>query len=163
MEDIINKLSVENRKSKYVKIAHPIILIDEQPLDDILNEFYPDDMIVGLIPTIVDWISYDEESKVIEDIYDSKDVIKILPILMCPDDCDLSCTVIVAEVETTKDQIKWTRIGIDKNNPMEVINKYKFFETGIEWLVNVPGMTFSKEDYKSLDKIYKRRTPRLAP
>lgn len=77
MKDIINKLSVENRKSKYVKIAHPIILIDEQPLDK-------------MIPTIVDWICLDEESKVIEHIYDSKDVIKILPILMCPDDYDLS-------------------------------------------------------------------------
>lgn len=164
MKNIINKLSVENRKSKYVKIAHPIILIDEQPLEGMLNELYPDDMIVGLIPTIVDWISFDEESKAIEHIYDSKDVIKILPILMCPDDCDLSCTVIVAEVETTNDQIKWNRIGIDKNNPMEVIDKYKFLETGIEWLDDIPVMTFSKEDYKSLDKIYKHRTPvRLAP
>lgn len=77
MKNIINKLSVENRKSKYVKIAHPIILIDEQPLEGMLNELYPDDMIVGLIPTIVDWISFDEESKAIEHIYDSKDVIKI--------------------------------------------------------------------------------------
>lgn len=73
-------------------------------------------------------------------------------------------TVIVAEVETTNDQIKWNRIGIDKNNPMEVIDKYKFLETGIEWLDDIPVMTFSKEDYKSLDKIYKHRTPvRLAP
>ncbi len=35
----------------------------------------------------------------------------ILPILLCPDDLDFSCTVIVVEVEKTKDFVYWNRVG----------------------------------------------------
>ena len=34
-----------------------------------------------------------------------------IPILMCEDDADFSCIVIVAEVEKTKDYVYWNRIG----------------------------------------------------
>lgn len=35
----------------------------------------------------------------------------VLPVLLCPDDLDFSCIVIVAEVEKTKDFVCWKRIG----------------------------------------------------
>lgn len=158
MKEIINKISVENQNSKYLKDAHPTILIDDKPLDQFFGEYYPNDFIPGLIPMIVDWMNLDEESKLVEYVYDSTDKTKILPILMCPDDCDLSCTIIVAEVETTNNQIKWNRIGIDRNNPKEVIDKKKFLKIGIEWIDNVPIMIFNKEEYMSLEKIYKYRS-----
>lgn len=158
MEEIINKISVDNRSSKYVENAHPILLINGEPLDHVLNEYYPDDFLLGLIPPIIDWMNVDEEAKLVEQIYDSADELKILPILMCPDDCDLSCTIIVAEIEMTSDLMKWNRIGIDQGNPKEWIEKGRFLEAGIEWLDQVPVMTFKREDYKSLEKVYKNKT-----
>ncbi|MFC4776106.1 hypothetical protein ACFO9Q_04915 [Paenibacillus sp. GCM10023252] len=152
---MINKLSVVDSNSKFVKGTHPIILVDGNPLDSILNEIYPDDLILGLIPTIVDWMSYDEESKLVQNVYSAADNKKILPILMCPDDCDISCTLIVAEVETIKDQVNWNRIGIDMNNPKDLIKQNEFVDSKIKWLDRVPRMTFSKEDYRLLDRIYK--------
>ncbi|QLG42071.1 MULTISPECIES: hypothetical protein [unclassified Paenibacillus] len=153
---MINKILVENMKSKYVKEAHPIIYVDGKPLDHILNELYPDDLFLGLIPTIVDWMSVDEESNIVENTFNATDEVKIVPILMCPDDCDLSCSLIVAEVETTLDQVRWNRIGIDLNNPKDLINRNEFLETGVKWLDKVPKMTFLNEDYKTLEKIYKK-------
>ncbi|WP_025718372.1 hypothetical protein [Paenibacillus sp. 1-18] len=158
MKEIITKISVENQNSNYLKDAHPTILIDGKPLDHFMNAYYQNDYMLGLIPMIVDWMNLDEESKLVEHLYDSMDETKILPILMCPDDCDLSCTVVVAEVETINNYIKWNRIGIDKNSPKEVIDKEGFLETGIEWIDNVPIMIFDKENYRSLDKIYKHRS-----
>lgn len=35
----------------------------------------------------------------------------ILPILLCPDDLDFSCLVIVVEVNKTKDFVYWNKIG----------------------------------------------------
>lgn len=35
----------------------------------------------------------------------------ILPILLCPEDLDFSCTVIVVEVNKTKDFVYWNRVG----------------------------------------------------
>ncbi|MEC0204879.1 hypothetical protein P4H39_19925 [Paenibacillus lautus] len=153
---MINKISVENMISKYVKETHPIIYIDGKPLDHILNDLYPEDMVLGLIPTIVEWMSFDEEAKLVENTFDLTDEVKILPILMCPDDCDLSCTLIVAEVETANEQVMWKRIGIDMNNPKDLIDQNKFLETGVRWLNKVPRMIFSNEDFKTLEKIYKK-------
>ncbi|MGG3507706.1 hypothetical protein ABES58_19750 [Paenibacillus lautus] len=82
---------------------------------------------------------------------------KILPILMCPDDCDLSCTIVVVEVESVDDVVKWRRFGIDKNNPKELIEQNRFLETKVKWLDLVSSMTFSRKDYKTLDKIYKHK------
>ncbi|MNP22713.1 hypothetical protein D3C76_1153970 [compost metagenome] len=109
----------------------------------------------GLIPTLIDWISLDEERKLVIQAFDLEEEIKVLPILMCPDDCDLSCTIVVAEVVTSNEQVKWNRIGIDTNNPKELIKKNRFLNTGVKWLSRIPRMTFSKDDYRSLGKIYK--------
>lgn len=35
----------------------------------------------------------------------------VLPLLLCPEDLDFSCIVIVVEVEKTKDFVYWNRIG----------------------------------------------------
>lgn len=132
-------------------------MIDGKPLDNVLDELYPDKYLSGLVPTLVDWISLDEERKLVMKAFDSEEVIKVLPILMCPDDCDLSCTIIVAEVETTSERVKWNRIGIDTNNPKELLDNDFFLFTGVEWLDRIPKMTFSKNDYKSLVEIYKHQ------
>lgn len=47
--------------------------------------------------------------------------ITILPILLCPDDRDFSCIVIVVEVDKTNDFVYWNRVGyvIHKNEDFE--------------------------------------------
>lgn len=153
----MNQISVEDMKSKYVSNNHPLILIDGVPLDIMLDEIYPDGFLLGLIPTIVDWISSMDERRLVEQAYDMNDEVKIMPVLMCPDDCDLSCTVVVAEVETSNKFVKWNRLGIDKNNPKELIEKNMFLETGVEWLDKVPKLILSKESYRCIQIIYKHK------
>ncbi|WP_127534009.1 hypothetical protein [Paenibacillus kobensis] len=142
-------------KSKFVINDHPTILIDGIPLDILLNEIYPDGFLLGLIPTITDWFSMEDERRLVEQVYDMNEEVKIIPVLMCPDDCDLSCTLIVVEVETSNELVNWKRMGRDMNNPRELIEKNMFLESGVEWLDKVPPMIFSKEDYRCIEKIYK--------
>lgn len=114
------------------------------------------DELLGLVPTITDWMWLKEEAQLIEHIYESKNKLKIMPILMCPDDCDLYCTIVVAEVEIVQSNIHWRRIGLNMSKPREVINQNDFHEAGIDWISNMPLFIFNLTDYESLDQIYIR-------
>ncbi|CAM3050601.1 hypothetical protein PATA110615_14590 [Paenibacillus taichungensis] len=79
----------------------------------------------------------------------------ILPILMCPDDCDLICTVIVAEVIINNNQIIWKRVGTDISN-LGLTSQYELIGTEVNWLNSVPEMIFDKNTYlENLKLIYK--------
>ncbi len=89
----MNIMYVEMLKSKYVSVEHPTILVDGVSLDLLLHNLYPDNLYLGLIPTITDWIHLKEEVElVISRFYSNLEKV-ILPILMCPDDFDLICTI----------------------------------------------------------------------
>jgi hypothetical protein len=111
---------VIKNKSQYIQEDHYVILIDNKPLDLILHELYPEELFLGLIPTIIDWISLDEESKFVQQRFSINQDCKIVPVLMCPDDCDLSCTIIVAEVVTSDDQVTWQRIVIQRGQVQRI-------------------------------------------
>lgn len=140
-------------KSQYIQEDHYVILIDNKPLELILHELYPEELFLGLVPTIIDWISLDEEAKFFQRRFNINHDRKIVPVLMCPDDCDLSCTIIVAEVITSDDQVIWQRIGVDCSKWIN--SNYELIGTEVRWLYKVPEMKFDKESYKTLEVIYK--------
>ena len=142
-------------KSKYVNAEHPTILIDGVPLDNLLHDLYPDDLLLGLIPMMTDWIDLREEAIFVLGRFQSDQERVILPILMCPDDCDLSCTLIVADVIKSDNEVVWNRIGIDSSN-IGIPYNYELIGTEVNWLVRVAEMTFEKEDYfEKLREIYR--------
>lgn len=150
----MNKLSVRIMKSQYIQEEHLNIIIDGKLLDNILHEHYPDELLLGLVPTIVDWLGTEEEVRLIQSAFFSNEESSIVPVLMCPDDCDLSCTLIVVEVETSSEAVVWKRMGINISNPAEAMKRNRFLQHEIKWLSKIPIMYFSKEDYKSLENIY---------
>ncbi len=138
----------------YVPHAHPTIMIDGMPLDELLQKLYPDQLLHGLIPVIVDWMHIEQEAKIVVERFYSNHSQVILPILMCPDDCDLSCTIVVAEVIQSNDKIIWNRIGYDRsecNQTASTIN----IGTTVNWFDGIDRMIFDKEAYyTSLKSIY---------
>ena len=82
--------------------------IDGYWLDEKLDQLYPNNFYKGLIPTLLFALEIEAEKEVVwERILPKEKSTSICPILMCPDDCDFSCTIIVAEIETSKHFIKW--------------------------------------------------------
>src|SRR5690606_31609461 len=108
----MNEICVNVQYTNYLKVDHPIISIDGIPLDLYLHNLYPDNLFLGLIPTITDWVTNQEDAEITLSRFYSKEEISILPILMCPDDCDFACTIIVAEVVKNENQVIWRRIGV---------------------------------------------------
>ncbi|MDT3429119.1 hypothetical protein J2Z22_004719 [Paenibacillus forsythiae] len=110
---VFNHIKVEKHKSQYIQDEHYTIIIDGMALDVRLHDLYPNDHYLGLIPAMIDWLSFEEEKRLVHSRYRSTRNPEILPLLMCPDDCDLYCTLIVAEVITKDEEINWNKIGLD--------------------------------------------------
>ena len=149
----MNRIRSKQDKSDYeVYCDFMNIEIDGEWLDEVLDELYPNNMYKGLIPTLVFAMEIDQEKDVVWNrILPSINHKVVCPILMCPDDCDFSCTLIVAEVEQTNDSVLWSRIGLDQTteyNPQKIGSE-------VEWFDKLPSYKFAKTDYNLMIKNFK--------
>lgn len=128
--------------------------IDGFWLDEKLDEIYPDNMYKGLIPTLVYWMERDEEKAVVwKRILPEEGKTTICPILMCPDDNDFSCTLIVAEIKNCGNLIQWKQIGIDKTTDWEA----EKVGSMVEWFEKLPELNFSRHDYLEMIEAFRQR------
>lgn len=120
------------------------IEIDGFWLDEKLDSLYPNNFFKGLIPTLLFAMEIDQEKEVVWNRIKPKQNSKVIcPVLMCPDDCDFSCTLIVAEIENTNDTIKWLRIGIDQTHEFEP----EKVGSKVEWFEKLQPLEFAKSEY----------------
>ena len=96
---------------------------------------------------LTDWMTVEKEKELVKERYKSNRYREILPILMCPDDCDFSCTIIVAEVVKDSEFVTWERIGVNVKGLAEI-------DLEVNWLDKLPRMSFRRSEYESLDQIY---------
>lgn len=143
----LNRIEVNKRDSKYGK-DHYCIIVDGIPLDEWLHSCCPEEGYEGLIPTLSVSMEPREEDLVLCR-YQSADPIVRLPVLMCPDDCDLWCTVIVVEVERRDGLIRWNRFGADRSTRDELIQSYECIGKRVDWLNNVPSLIFEQAAYNT--------------
>lgn len=71
------------------------------------------------------------------------------PLLICGDDCDFSCTIVVVKVEWTENQIIWTKFGTVKRDA-DFWEKYR--DSGIRRVENWTESDWKK--YEAYDLIY---------
>lgn len=147
-----NKLEVMMRQSKFAADKHFAIVIDDVALDEWLHHLYPSRHLLGMIPTLFDWIDDPDTTTFLQSRYQSAKPVEILPIMICPDDCDLSCTVIVAKVVQAGEHVIWEQVGIDHS---DISGDYQWVGSQVEWLTKVPPLVFDKAGYYAeLNKIY---------
>ena len=121
--------------------------IDGCWLDEKLEELYRGKGYKGLVPTLLFSLEGEEEKKLVWNrILPAVGEITICPILMCPDDCDFSCTLIVAEIENWGDSIKWNRMGIDKSVSLEA----EKVGTKVDWFYKFGELEFAAEEYSEM-------------
>jgi len=66
---------------------------------------------------------------------------------MCPDDCDFSCTTVVAEIKRTDDKVEWKRLGTNTSPTNKSVEK---MGQEVSWF---PGLQFSFDTNDYLDCI----------
>lgn len=150
----MNQIKAKYEKSEYSTEPHLTINVDGKSLDIILHELYPDKNLIGLIPTLLDCLEDSKERKLVWERFESEQK-QIVPILMCPDDIDLWCTIINVEIEKTENSVKWSRIGLDnsefENNSSESIGMT------VEWFDKVKPMEFDKTEYQKFASEFKTK------
>jgi len=121
--------------------------VDGYWLDEKLDEIYPRKSIKGTVPTLLFLMAVDKESEIVWNrILPNQGEKTICPILMCPDDADFSCTLIVAEIENTGKTIIWNKLGMDNTDEVE---PEKIGST-VDWLDKVDSLEFNISEYKNM-------------
>lgn len=110
----MNRLEVIEAPSKHIQEPHWILVVDGTPLDHVLDAARPGCDLLGLVPALLDWLSDAQERRLVrERILPRIGSTAIAPLLVCPDDLDLWCTVVVAEAVREAPVVWWRRIGLD--------------------------------------------------
>lgn len=139
-----NKISTKTFFNYFSKENFYIIEIDGKSLEDLILKKQPQIM-RGIVPTLLNWLGNIEERKVVwSRVLPEKFKKSKLPILMCSEDIDLWCTLIMVEVEIDEDYVYWNKFGIEDSDAEipEEIGK------SIKWFSNIPKMIFDKAEYK---------------
>jgi len=151
----LNNISTLRILNKFTNKYYFEIAVDGKALDVLLNEAYPEDNMLGLVPTLLDWLENKEERKVTWDrIIPKENETIISPILMCSDDLDFSCTIIVAEATCKDNIVYWHRLGIDNSDERDF--KPETVGQKTNWLDKIPAWQFDKQQF--LDCVEQFRT-----
>lgn len=144
-------IKAEWQQSHYAKREHLVITVDGKPLDHIVHEANPGANYLGLVPFFLSWLNKSDQPVVWERV-DSWQ--SMLPVLMCPDDLDLWCTTIIADMQVFDDVVAWKRIGVDTTSSEDFTSEKR--GTTVAWFENVPAMVFDKEEYYACIEAFRR-------
>jgi hypothetical protein len=142
----MNSIKASQSKSKFAQDKHLVLCVDGQTLDLIVAQFANDDWFEGLVPTLLDWLEDPKERSIVWGrVLPNTGTKAIFPVLMCPDDCDFSCTVIVTEVEADESQVVWHRFGRDETSERH-ISPEKIGQS-VEWIYGLGPFIFPRIEY----------------
>ncbi|MEI8704357.1 hypothetical protein [Pseudoalteromonas sp. B62] len=150
----MNLIEAKYFKTKFWSEEYPCIYIDGVRLDSIINQLKPDQDYLGLIPTLFSALNHDVEEMVVWERVLPKNGTAILPLLMCPDDVDLYCTLIVVEVLIKGNTVIWTRFGLDDSSDDDYVPRW--LGTEVNWFENSPAYEFKLETYKAMLDVFSK-------
>ncbi|TGM95721.1 hypothetical protein [Leptospira yasudae] len=120
-----------------------------------LNRKYSNRDLVALVPTLLDWLSDEEERKIVwERILPNVGKSTVAPILMCPDDCDFFCILIVVEIERTEEFVFWKRFGRDDSEI--TVSSLSNIGSKVRWFSDPEEHRFPIRDYTEFLNRFKR-------
>lgn len=113
-----NRIKVENIKTCYHYAEHYWV-IDGKPIVEYLDNYIKAGFcpalsrfgsMLGLLPAWTGRLICEWENDFVWELIDSPHDIN-LPILVCEDDCDLSCIIILVKIRKSENCMYWDRIG----------------------------------------------------
>ncbi len=120
--------------------------IDGFWLDEYLDKLYPNQFLKGTVPTLLFDLEGETENKIVWERILPQNSLSLCPILMCPDDCDFYCTLIIAEIASYEDKISWLRLGLDHSkldSPVDIGSR-------VDWFAKAAPFVFKREEYLSM-------------
>lgn len=137
----MDTIEVKSYKTKFASAEHPMIFVNSSSLDELLENYFENDWLVGLVPSVT-WLWNEEEKFIAIERLKNKIIgSTIVPLLVCPDDCDFACSVLIVEVENKEESVMWNRFGFDRSHNGVV-------GTTVEWFEKELRFEFAKSSYE---------------
>lgn len=115
----INQIQVVYKQTKYsykeyyhcIDGKTLVEYLEEQVSFDIKNKLKYNGDFLGLMPAWSGKLIMTAENRFVWSLIDSEEELNV-PVLVCEDDCDLTCIVIVAHIQKTNTNVYWDKIGL---------------------------------------------------
>lgn len=142
-DNCMNYITVKDIQTQY-HYYESYWIIDGIPIVNYLEQYKTDSLnwfgsLLELLPTWSGKLIWQWENDFVWEMIDNEEECNI-PILVCEEDCDFSCIVIIAHIRKTENIVYWDKIGLlDKSN----IDSQEYRESGILCLEN-----YTDEDWE---------------
>lgn len=101
---------------------------------------------IGLVPTLLDWLDEIDGREIVwQRILPAIGASVVVPILMCPDDCDFFCALVVVEVERKEEFVLWKRFGLDDSDLS--VSDLSPIGSKVNWISGPEEYKFPISDY----------------
>ncbi len=145
----MNRIEAIRARSKYVSEPHLNVAVDGVPLDVALG-------VDGLVSSLLGWFHHEPDAEVPwERILPDVGCTGYAPILICPDDLDLECSVVMVEVVAEADVIRWERFGYSVA-PRGAVGAW------VRWEPNWGPYRFPRSEYLACLSAFRPQTPLTA-
>jgi hypothetical protein len=152
----MNSISAKMHQSACTKLPHPVLTIDGFPIEiwikGVISDHLGEDKTNHLVPA-QGWLIHEDELRSAWKLLlpQEEDSSTFVPILICPDDVDLACTVVVVEQVVNGEKIIWGRFG-------RAVNVINGIVTSVRWSKLEQSAEFSKEEFEHACSELKRLT-----
>ncbi|QNM94761.1 hypothetical protein [Chitinimonas koreensis] len=147
------RIAARMHRSTYATTPHPVLAIDGTPLDVWLQSQTGEADILGLVPAqgwLVDETELALAWRRIEPGQEGCST--IVPLLICPDDADFSCTTVVVEQELRSDEVVWHRFGYAADLPRDQVG------ATVRWFRHDSALRFPRAEFTTALAELKRLT-----
>jgi hypothetical protein len=157
-----NTISIQSRFNTNSGLYYWVIAVDGIELDELLDLRVKDVRLAGLVPTLLDWLSDPVERSIVwQRVFPAPGDVERLPILMCPDDIDFYCTLVIAEVTTDDAHVYWRRLGLDATQ--DVWQDLASVGSDVEWFADGGAFVFEKAAYAAVVNAFREFLEADAP
>ncbi len=141
-----NRISTKTYLNPFTNRNLYLIEIDGKSLEDIILESQ-ETILKGLVPTLLNWLDDPEERKVVwKRVLPPNGSTTRLPILMCSEDVDFWCTLIMVEVECNDQYVIWKRFGLE-NSAAEAPDE---IGKSVKWFDDISSMCFERDEFEKV-------------
>ena len=146
-------LATRTHFNQFSKSNYYDLLVDGHPLESLALELNPGLFQPGLVPTLLNWLRDENERNAVwTRIKPDVDSVSVCPVLMCSEDIDLHCTLMVVEIKSYPDSVVWTKMAA--GHSMADYPDYDF--TDLSWVPNWNALEFTTENYDNVLEKFRR-------
>lgn len=152
----INAISAVKHKAPVATEEYAVLAIDGLPIYDWIKSGISDrdgrDTTGKLVPAHV-WLIDDDEARIAWKLLEpDTNGSTVVPLLVCPDDRDLSCSVVVVEQVVGDTVVEWKRFGLSRNHINGVV-------TCVDWNHATQSATFDRAQFEQAVLEFRRLAP----